>query len=45
MPNSLQEIQRWKGLQVLVTKASEITAETSGLAAEAVELLKGGMGL
>ena len=30
-----------KELQVSVTKASGITAETSGVAAEAVELLKG----
>ena len=30
-----------KGLQVSVTKASGITAETSRIAAEAVQLLKG----
>ena len=30
-----------KELQVSVTKVSGITAETSGVAAEAVELLKG----
>ena len=30
-----------KGLQVFVIKVSGITTETSGVAAEAVELLKG----